>query len=289
MGYNTASGALGGGPRDPMRVPFIGAVLALLALTVAGVEVPVDQSATLVFPGEGDMLGQEVGDASLAQIQEDAFGMESDAPQPLNMAKKACQAGWLETKKQCNIVTASVTETTALVKIQIKAAGVAVRKAVEKTLAAPLSAAATNTTSMSMFALRMQARDMSESFRRLGENVNAAIKAASDPDATAVKKTLAHMACQAMWQQVETLCTKADAKADDGAAAVTETIKDEGKLFEEKGNKIAGTGVEPAPAPAPAGNATRLGASVEPVHEYAEDVQYSNLDNTDVTTEPGMM
>lgn len=274
----------------------VGVVLALLAVAVAE-EMPgaVDTTEAGGLAVVGDpvqQLMEEIKDNSLEQIQEEAF--ESDAskvkameavragvqvPAPLKMAKTACQAAWLETKKQCNVITVSSKESLGLLKIQIKAGGEAIQKAVLKTLTPDSTSAVSNSTEVSL--LKVRARKMAAAFERLGEDLD---EADENVDQTAIKKTLAHMACQSFWQQVESLCTKADQKSDDSADAVTVAIKEEGKEFESKASTVASTAPDPTPAPAPpAQNSTAAVLESQRLGEeqYAEDTEFHNLDMMD--------
>lgn len=272
----------------------VGVVLALLALTVAEEvlgAVDSTEAGGLAVVGESDQqLTEEIRDNSLEQIQEEAFATEASkakamaaaragvrVPAPLKMAKTACQAAWLETKKQCNVITVSSKETLPLLKIQIKAGGEAIQKAVLKTLT-PDSTSVSNSTEASLLIVR--AHKMAAAFEQLGEDLN---EADGNVDQTAVKKTLAHMACQAFWQQVESLCTKADQKSDDSADAVTVAIKEEGKEFESKASTVVGTAPAPTPPPAPAGNSTASALESQRLGEeqYAEDTEFHNLDVMD--------
>jgi len=276
-----------------MARPSVFAVaLVLLAMMLLAGAVPDMVSTEAV--SEGRQIEEDITltSASLEQIQEEAFG--ESIPAPLEMAKKACQAGWLETKKQCNLVTASTTETMALLKIQIKSAGAAIGQAVLATIKETSSSNSTsaNSTGVEYRALRLRVSQMTEAFERLGESVDMA---AHNADETAQKKTLAHMACQAMWQQVEALCTKADQKSDEGVEQVKETIKTEGDTFETKGNTVADKATTPAAAPTTNTTQTRLGESKQdnkPDTVFLEDMltendgqEVVNLDITELLAE----
>merc|ERR1711966_284191 len=67
------------------------------------------------------------------------------------------------------------------------------------------------------------------------------------PSAAALQKTMGHMACKALWQQVEALCSAVDSKASHGSAAVTQSIQSEGAAFETHANTVASTPMPGAP------------------------------------------
>lgn len=239
--------------------------------------------------------GLPVMDHTLGSIGEieslvEVESMELSSPVlPLTVAKSACQAGWLETKKQCNIMTASTSETGDMLKGAIKAAGESVLSAVMRAVgdhadkAAKAEEAATSTNGTNTTATKgepsLERTVRSKlAFARLGETADSMADAPS-PEAM---KTLAHMSCQALWQVVESVCTKVDTAAEEGHGAVAETAKAEGKGFTDRTQVLAHTDIPeaqegtPAPAPAPAGNATRLGET-----KYEEDQSMGSLDSSD--------
>merc|ERR1711908_80621 len=230
-------------------------------------------------------------DDSLLELLE-VQAMEFSSPVlPLTVAKSACQAGWLETKKQCNIMTASTSETKDMLKSAIKTAGESVLASVmravgdhaEKAKAAEAAAPAGNSTNATatttQSSLERTVRSKLAS-ARLGENADAM----EDAPSPAAMKTLAHMSCQALWQVVESVCTKVDTAAEEGHGAVASTAAAEGKSFTDRTQVLANTDIPdaketPAPAP-PAANTTRLGDI-----KYEEDHSMGSLDSSDVAVQ----
>lgn len=280
------------------RPSVLAAALVLLAMMLMAGAVPDVVHSTEAAGQDLELVGEDAGDASLEQIKQEVFGeairggdteMAIRGGNSLQMAKKACQAGWLETKKQCNLVTASTTQTMALLKIQIKAAGAEIGKEVLATIETSSSSNSTsgNLTAVEYRALRLRVTKMTEAFERLGETVDMVTH---NVDETAMKKTLAHMACQVMWQEVEALCTKADQKADDGVAAVTEAIKTSSSTFEQRGITVADKSDAPSMPPNMTKARSRLGESTGDNKEgtvFLEDMLTeepdSDLANLDVT------
>merc|ERR1712072_1068865 len=217
-------------------------VAALLAAFVVTDGLPVDQT-----------MGQDINTIEmLLQVE----SMEFSSPVlPLTVAKSACQAGWLETKKQCNIMTASTSETSDMLKGAIKAAGESVLSSVmravgdhaDKAAKAEAATPATNATAAEGSSLERAVRSKLAS-ARLGENADAM----ADAPSPAAMKTLAHMSCQALWQVVESVCTKVDSAAEEGHGAVAETAKAEGKGFTERTQVLAHTDIPEDKADAPA-------------------------------------
>jgi len=250
-------------------VPAVAACFVLLAALVA---------ADLPYEGEGDQaVGAGMGevmharsgrghlvDTSLAPEPVDALVELDENQHPLTLAKLACQAGWTETKKQCGIITTATVAVNGMeaLKGAIRNAGSRILSAVEAII--PES----NATATSEF-LKLGSKLEAE-MSSLGEGMGDS----NTPSAAALQKTMGHMACKALWQQVEALCSKVDSKASHGTAAVTQSIQSEGAAFEAHANTVAGT-----PMPGAPGNTSQvlMESNEAPYHE-GEYVQ--SMDNT---------
>lgn len=249
-----------------------GAACLLIAAFVFSDGMPVTQDQTL--PDGLEML-VEVKQASSPAL-------------PLTVAKSACQAGWLETKKQCNIMTASTSESADTLKSSIKVAGESVLASVMKAVGdhaeaqkkheatAAKAAKSGNSTQSGNATMVLESAVRSKlASVRLGENADAM----DDAPSPAAMKTLAHMSCQALWQVVESVCTKVDSAAEEGQSAVAQMAASEGKGFTERTQSLANTDIpeeKKAAAATPAGNGTRLGDV-----KFEEDQSMGSLDSSD--------
>merc|ERR1711934_394117 len=175
---------------------------------------------------------------------------------PFTQAKASCTAAWTATKTQCLSVKMSAAKGLDSVKKAVAGVGAVIKRVVESSILPPTPAAnAANAT---------KAANKTATVEQLGEDDDLE-EGGVDQQA----HTMAHAACQAMWQEVESLCRQADGSAEQGhdplvkviKAAVAavhkrleEVIKQHGTPPAPKGNatKPAGNATKPA------GNATRL-------------------------------
>jgi len=236
-------------------------------------------------PSTGDVTQQNGYDVSLSELEmntkADAFiELEARAP-PLTMAKAACTAAWTATKTQCNVIQTATVPADGMLALQntIKAAGAAVLAAVHDTL----PAAGGNSTVQAIRA------SLTEKLLNLGESMDTT-DADNAPTQAAAQKTLGHLACQSLWQQVEALCTTGENAAERGKEAVTNAIKKEGDKFKSHAENIVSNN---KPAAASASNSTKPAAKpaakpapklmdsqeIKEAMEYREDEFVHSMDN----------
>jgi len=254
-----------------LRALAVCAVICSLAVVVAS-----DESLDVVELGL-DLFStpsDDVVTGDLARLQVDSF-IQEGMPEPLTLAKQACQAAWAETQKQTTLIIAATAVTDGMLALKgvIRGAGLAVQAEVQKVIdtathaptAAPTAAYASGTGSSGSAAPATPApaseevrriRKVLTSFDRLGESDN-------DTDETSnleMMKTLGHMAGQSMWVGVEQLCDKVDKNAEQGQDAVKGAAKDQGADFVSRTSTVAETQLAPAPAPAAGAPAPAAGA-----------------------------
>jgi len=226
-----------------------------------------------VFAGEAPIRlegsQQQAYDTSLSQLQMDTndvfIELEERAP-PLTIAKQACTAAWAATKTQCDVIQTATVPVNGMLALKnaIKGAGEAVLNAVRDSLPSG------NSTQVEAMRTHLK-----EKLDNLGETMGTA-DTESAPTQAALQKTLGHLACQALWQQVETLCTTVQNTAAQGKDAVTSTVQKEGEKFKARAETVAKTKM-PDAAPS---NSSNLMESQEGA-EYQEDKFIHTIDSSD--------
>jgi len=212
--------------------------VCLLATLLLADGSPIMRDMTLL--GEAESLG--VADPTPAQIGESV----REAELPLTLAKKACQATWLGTKKACaEMVSDAGKKSMQEMRDAIKVAG-------QKISEAALSKIPGNTTSVEILALGTKIR---REYSQLGESLNSMDLEGVDPKEA--EKTLSHTACQILWQSVESMCAHLDNSAEEGKSAVAATARSQAAQIVSRAQSAAKIEIKvPAPAPAPPTNAS---------------------------------
>jgi len=205
----------------------------------------------------------------------------------LKDAKAACQAAWTETKRQSTLINNAAEKGMEDVKDAVTKAGGDIQKAIVESVKAAGKAAAAATPPTAPAAKAPAKPAAKKAARRVGvrsyslgdSNAEgsgsgagakpAAAKpppappapAAGDLDKTTKVKVLAHAACQAFWNGVETACLQFDRAASSGKATLDAAVKSSsGKFVEDAKSALSVVAAPPAskaaaPAAAPAGSA----------------------------------
>jgi len=165
---------------------------------------------------------------------------------PFTQAKASCTAAWTATKTQCLSVKMSAEKGLAMVKKAVTDVGAVIKRVVESSIL-PAGAAAGN-------ASKSNSPATVEEFGE-GADLN---EEAFGVDQQA--HTMAHAACQAMWQEVESLCRQADSAAEQGHAALVKVISASAVSIHKRLEQVIKQHSAPAPAKK-AGNATKPAAT----------------------------
>jgi len=140
----------------------------------------------------------------------------ADKGLPLAQAKHSCKAAWEATKQQCERIKGMASKGVKAVKKTMRESGKLIKNTIMATLKGGNS---TNSTALKL------GEDEAK-----GQSIKALRKAAMSVKA----HTMAHAACQGLWQEVEGLCKKVDDAAARGNKVLAEIIKDGAKAFKSR-------------------------------------------------------